>query len=210
MASALRDQKLTSANRNRGFQPIHPSATIPIATSSAPISVRTRTLSDRVESQAEATNAARPNDTAGNNNDTVQANRSFGRLTSTSRLPAIESRVRCSGLAASSSISPWRGSIVSLFHSFVGSSSPASPLFMASPLVSRHVPVTRVTLSHLRRHPHASGFDPMQHHRSYDVITEAWREMSAANRDRSLKISLNFSNMLRHADLIRRFKTSEN
>jgi hypothetical protein len=61
-------------------------------------------------SQAVTISGARPSSKAGSRIEKVQANRSFGRLISASRLPAIASSDRCFGLEASSSASPRRGS----------------------------------------------------------------------------------------------------
>ena len=61
-------------------------------------------------SQAVASSGAMPSTAAGNNNNTVAANRSFGRLISTSRVPKIETSDLCLVLAVSSPASPQRGS----------------------------------------------------------------------------------------------------
>src|SRR5262245_23848640 len=105
-ASALSDQKLASASRNNGRQPIHPSATTTTSTSTPPIPVSCKICPESVASQALATSGATPRITAGSSSETVRENSSFGRLISTSRLPAIASNDLCFVLAKSSPTSP--------------------------------------------------------------------------------------------------------
>ena len=95
-----------------------------------PIPVSAASFCDSFENQAETSNGARPRSTAGNNSNTVQANSSLGKLISTSRLPAMASRDRCPGLAASSSISPWRGSISMLSRVLADFGCPAQAAFV--------------------------------------------------------------------------------
>ncbi len=135
--------------RNSGRHPIHPSAMIAASSSTAPIPVRATRRSERVANHAEASSGARPSSTPGSASETVHANSSFGRLISTSRLPAIASSERWSGLAASSSISPRRGS-TSTRSCAPGGSRPAVEFVMLAVrivLAQQHNVPARQTLS---------------------------------------------------------------
>ena len=97
-ASALSDQKFISAVRHSGRHPIHPNPTMAMSINIAPSSVNSAAIRETFANQIVATSGADPSSAAGNRIETVQANASFGRLISTSRLPAIASNDLCLGL----------------------------------------------------------------------------------------------------------------
>ena len=82
-----------------------------MSTNAAPSPVICAAVVDNFSSQAVAIKGAKPSSKAGNRIEKVTANRSFGRLISASKLPAMASNDRCFGLETSSSTSPSRGSI---------------------------------------------------------------------------------------------------
>jgi hypothetical protein len=96
--------------RKSGCHPNHPAATTAIRTKAAPSPVICVAVLDSFSNQAVATRGARPSSKAGSTIEKIKANRSFGRLISASRLPAMASKDRCFGLETSSSTSPRRGS----------------------------------------------------------------------------------------------------
>ena len=96
--------------RKGGCHPNHPAATTAIRTKAAPSPVICVAVLDSFSNQAVATRGARPSSKAGSTIEKIKANRSFGRLISASRLPAMASKDRCFGLETSSSTSPRRGS----------------------------------------------------------------------------------------------------
>ncbi len=108
--SALSDQKLASAMRNSGRQPNQPARATASRMSPAPKPYSSRILEKRPLNHAVATSGARPRIAAGNRIDAVHASKSFVRLISAKRLPAIARSDFCFGLDASSSASPSRGS----------------------------------------------------------------------------------------------------
>ena len=74
------------------------------------VPVNSATLREAFANQIVATSGADPSRIAGNRIEMVNADASFGRLISASKLPAIASNDLCLGLEPSSSASPWRGS----------------------------------------------------------------------------------------------------
>ena len=76
--------------------------------------VNSTTLAKTSPTHAVATSGARPSIAAGRTIDAAHAMRSFVRLISARRLPAIAKSDFCFGLDASSSASPWRGSMSGL------------------------------------------------------------------------------------------------
>jgi hypothetical protein len=109
-AKAFRDQKLVSASRKSGRQPIHPTARTARTTIAAPTPVTSASLPEASPIQAVSTSGATPSSTAGSRIETNHANRSFVRLISASRLPAIARSERCLVAEWSLSMSPRRGS----------------------------------------------------------------------------------------------------
>ena len=109
-ARAFSDQKLLSAMRNSGRQPTHATLKAARMTSIAPTPVASARQLEAFPIHAVRTRGAKPRRTAGKKIAIVQTNRSFVRLISASRLPAMERSERCFVAERSFSISPRRGS----------------------------------------------------------------------------------------------------
>src|SRR4029079_13019563 len=111
----LRDQKLSSTQRNSGLQPNQPSARSPAnsTTDHTPMTSEAILLVT-VLSHKETRNRPSPIRRPGRMSSTTQATTSLAKLISTNMLPARERRERRWGLHASSSISPNRGSMTEL------------------------------------------------------------------------------------------------
>jgi hypothetical protein len=109
----LSDQKLVSARRKSGRQPNQPTATAANSTTTVQKpSSGEATLSVIALNHMVVAIGTRPSRIPGTTRRRPQAMISLGRLISTSMPPASASMERFLVLEASSSMSPWRGSMI--------------------------------------------------------------------------------------------------
>src|SRR5262245_6983779 len=124
-ANEFKAQKLRLASRHNVPLQYQPSATTASSRMTGQISLIARsTFHLTVLSQIVTASGASPKNKLGTTNISTHAKASFGRLISTSRLPASEINVRRFVLDASSSKSPRRGSMIGSIATFHESYAP--------------------------------------------------------------------------------------